>query len=119
MTKSRFHNKIRYLSLAIAILSAMLIIAYAVYFNRVRAAVRTSVTDYMTEIAAHDMVAINGELLNNWKALSATADRVRANKPDSIEDLCAHLNSENLGTDYQHLYLVDDAGTANSSAEPR
>ena len=70
----------------------------------------------MQEIADHDMAFVENTLNRSWSGLSDLAQRLRAERCGSLEELQIRLNIERSGSSYQNLYLVDSSGKTYSGA---
>lgn len=93
----------------------ILLSAVLVYINQLSRTTESSVVAFMEELSEHDRQNIQSELESSWDELSAIYTRTQASKYNSIQEVCARLNIEQMTNTFDVIYLVDSGGRTYSS----
>ena len=99
-------KRVRLFVAAISTVLVLLFIGCGVYVYQVHKNVERSIGKYMDEIAQHDMKSLEGKITDFLAGLNAISERVRYQKPQTIDELCLLLNKESTGISYNQLMLL-------------
>ncbi|MDO4304149.1 MAG: ATP-binding protein [Bacillota bacterium] len=96
---------------------AAMIVAAAmfVYMLHLKKALSESVFTTTYELVSHDTRIIQLNMENAWSGLEAITERIRQEKNEDISGLLKVINVEQLVSDFEQIYLVDENGRTYSS----
>ncbi len=86
-----------------------------VYLDQMNKAIEGITISNIKQLAAHDLNSIEMETDNSWNSLSGIYLRVRDKRPQTLQELCSCLDTEQTLSIYDEVYLVDDKGNTYSS----